>query len=240
MNSIPSPTRPSLQERLGYVFSDAVLLEIALTHSTYANENRDAPGNNERLEFVGDAVLDVLAAKLLYTLFPHAPEGDLSRRRARVVRREALAKQARGLGLEGDLRVGLGQRTEEGGINDRLLADACEAVAGAVYLDGGFEAVEKVFGALFASSIEQATEVLDFKTDLQQRCHLEGDAPPEYRVVRTEGPDHARVFTCGVWIAGEPLGEGQASTKKNAEQIAAREALLGLGNNKEDDVKESE
>jgi len=234
------PANETLSERLGYEFSDERLLATALTHSTYANENRDAPENNERLEFVGDAVLDVLVATLLYTALPDAPEGELSRRRARVVRRGALARQASRLGLERDLRVGRGQGTASEGINDRLMADAYEALVGAVYLDGGFEAVARVFGPDFEDSIKQATETLDFKTELQQRCHMAGVAVPDYRVVLVEGPDHARVFTCGVWIEEEALGEGKASTKKQAEQTAARKALSSLERNDDENVKESE
>ena len=240
MESNETPVNKTLSERLGYEFSDARLLETALTHSTYANENRDAQENNERLEFVGDAVLDVLVAKVLYTALPDAPEGELSRRRARVVRRGALARQASRLGLERELRVGRGQGTASEGINDRLMADAYEALVGAVYLDGGFEAVERIFGPDFEDSIRQATETLDFKTELQQQCHVAGIATPDYRVVLVEGPDHARVFTCGVWVEEEALGEGKASTKKQAEQTAARKALSHLERNDDDNVKESE
>jgi ribonuclease-3 len=227
MSETRTPVTP-LEERLEYTFSDPALLREAMTHSTYANENRDGGGHNERLEFVGDAVLDVLVARQLFVAYPEAPEGELSRRRARVVRKDALAAQATALELEGELQVGQGQRTLEGGLTKSLLADAYEALVGAVYLDGDFAAVEATFGAAMAASIERATDTLDFKTELQQRCHVMGASVPEYRVLEIEGPDHARVFTCGVWIDDQPMGVGKDTSKKSAEQIAAKQAIESL------------
>ena len=220
---VPKVSR--LEKILNYTFSDEGLLKEALTHSTYANEHPEEGGNNERLEFVGDAVLDLLTAKLLYLCFPNANEGDLSRRRARVVRREALAELALELGLGGELQVGVGQTNADEGINSRILADSYEALAGAVYLDGGLEAIESVFGRRLTAAVEAANEVLDFKTDLQQECHRLSRNAPEYKVVKIEGPDHSRSFTCGVWIDNEAMGEGTDSSKKGAEQIAAKIAL---------------
>ncbi|MED5465478.1 MAG: ribonuclease III [Myxococcota bacterium] len=227
MSEVRTTVTP-LEERLGYTFAEPSLLREAMTHSTYANENRDGGGHNERLEFVGDAVLDVLVAQQLFVAYPEAPEGELSRRRARVVRRDALAAQATALELEGELRVGQGQRTLEGGITKSLLADAYEALVGAVYLDGGFGAVEATFGEAMEASIERATDTLDFKTELQQRCHRVGASVPEYRVLEVEGPDHARVFTCGVWIDDMQRGVGKDTSKKSAEQIAAKQAMESL------------
>jgi len=217
-----------LEKRLNYTFADENLLREALTHSTYANEHPQEGDNNERLEFVGDAVLDLLTAKLLFLAFPDSKEGDLSRRRARVVRKEGLADLAAELRLDSEIKVGVGQRSGDGSVNTRLLADGYEALVGAVYLDGGIEAVESSFGRTVAGAVDAANEVLDFKTDLQQACHQLNKGHPEYKVIKIEGPDHARSFTCGVWIDGEQLGEGFESSKKGAEQASAKIAFAHL------------
>ncbi len=217
-----------METTLGYSFTDESLLIQSLTHSTYANEHPDQGEDYERLEFVGDAVLDLLVAKLLYLGFPDAREGILSRRRARVVCRESLAELARELGMEEALRVGLGQRSAQGGLNSRILADSYESLVGAVYLDGGLAAVERVFGSRLARAIDSADQELDFKTMLQQLCHSQQRNSPEYRVNKISGPDHALSFTCGVWVQGEELGVGTDSSKKGAEQMAAKLACEKL------------
>ena len=217
-----------LQERIGWTFRDPSLLVKALTHSTYANENPDEGPDYERLEFLGDAVLDLVAARLLFDKLTAASEGELSRRRARVVRRETLAQMADEWRLANYLRLGEGQRRTGGGASRRILADTYESLAGAVYLDGGYDAVERCFAAQMSAAIERTNEPLDFKTRLQEACHRLELPAPEYVVVSISGPDHARIYTCDVMVQGTPRGRGDGSSKKTAEQICARQALMSL------------
>jgi ribonuclease-3 len=228
--SASSPRAASkIEAALGWTFRDEALLVKALTHATYANENPGSGQDYERLEFLGDAVLDLLAARLLFDAFPHAPEGELSRRRARVVRRETFALLGERLGLAAHVRLGAGQQRSGGGASRRILADTFEALAGAVYLDGGLEAVERCFGAPIATAIAETHAPVDFKTRLQEACHRLGLPPPQYVVVSVEGPDHSRIFTCEVSVAGNARGNGAGSSKKAAEQVCARQALTSLG-----------
>ncbi len=221
-------TLDALQTTLGRTFVRRELLTAALTHSTYANENVGSGPHNERLEFVGDAVLDLLVAELLYDQFPAAAEGELSRRRARVVRTTALARMADDLHLGEHVRLGHGQHTAVER-SPRLLAGVTEAVAGAVFLDGGFEAVQTCFAERFSRAIAEAARPIDFKTLLQESCHKLALAPPLYEVLEVSGPDHARVYRCCVWLGDKQAGEGIAGSKKEAEQQCAHAALESLG-----------
>ena len=218
-------TPVTLEARLGRAFITPELLRNALTHSTYANENPTEGPDFERLEFLGDAVLDLLAARLLFDQFNKATEGELSRRRARVVRRDTLAILASELGLGEHIRLGEGQKRSGGGASKRILADAFEALAGAIYLDGGYQAVEQCLSRYILSGIEQTQEPLDFKTRLQEACHRMVLPVPVYVIVAVDGPDHARNFTCEVHIRGECRGRGVGTNKKSAEQMCARQAL---------------
>ncbi len=213
-----------LQERLGHTFQRMPLLVQALTHSTFANENPDAGPPNERLEFLGDAVVDLLAAQLVFVRLSSEPEGELTRRRARVVRQDALADMADRLDLGVLLRTGQGQ----GEAGRSMLADAFEALVGAVFLDGGYTAVERCFAPMVADAIERATDTIDFKTRVQELCHRLGRPPPRYQVVGVDGPDHARLYTCEILVDGELFGRGRGSSKKVAEQECARRALARL------------
>ena len=230
MASVSRRRSPSeIELVLGWTFQDESLLVKALTHATYANENPGTGQDYERLEFLGDAVLDLVAARLLFDAFPHASEGELSRRRARVVRRETFALLGERLGLAVHVRLGAGQQRSGGGASRRILADTFEALAGAVYLDGGLDAVERCFGALIATAIAETHAPVDFKTRLQEACHRLGLSPPQYVVISVEGPDHSRIFTCEVTVAGSARGKGAGSSKKAAEQVCARQALTSLG-----------
>ena len=222
-----------LEQRLGRPFANRELLRNALTHSTYANENPNEGPDFERLEFLGDAVLDLLAARLLFDQLGEAKEGELSRRRARVVRRDTLAVLANELGLGEHIRLGEGQKRSGGGASKRILADAFEALAGAIYLDGGYQAVEQCLARYILSGIAQTQDPLDFKTRLQEACHRMGLPVPAYQVVAVEGPDHARNFTCDVHVRGEARGRGLGTNKKAAEQMCARQALESLLKNQE-------
>jgi len=218
-------TKPgsTFESALGWPFNSPSLLVEALTHSTYANENTDAGPPNERLEFLGDAVLNLLAAELLYARFPEHAEGRLTRQRATVVCLDALADMAEALELGAQMRVG-----GKGEVNRSMLADTFEAVAGAVFLDGGFDAVRICFSGVMNQAIDGAAETIDFKTRLQESCHSKGARAPVYEVVSISGPDHARRFTCTVSIAGEQLGRAEASSKKAAEQTCAKLAFEAM------------
>lgn len=215
----------TLQETLGWHFDAIDLLKTALTHSTYANENPAHGASYERLEFLGDAVLELLASALLFDWMPKASEGDLSRRRARVVRRETLAALAKELGLDPYIRLGRGQHRLDGSAGPRILADVFEAVLGAVYLDGGYTAAHDCFANWVQKGIEHTEERQDHKTQLQELCHQRGLASPSYRVVDIRGPDHDRIYICEVDVEGVVWGSGEGSSKKIAEQQCAQEAM---------------
>lgn len=215
----------ALEQRLGYVFAESALLREAMTHSTYANENTDAGPNNERLEFLGDAVVDLLVAEHLYR-HPEAPaEGAMSRHRAQVVRCEALAGRADALELGAFLLLGGGRRRAQP--TPSMLADAFEALVGAVFLDRGYDAARGVFGPMFAHAPELQRRN-DHKTYLQELCHRRGLPPPTYSVMAESGPAHARSFTCAVQIAARPRFEASGQSKRQAEQRCAELALAAL------------
>jgi ribonuclease-3 len=216
-----------VEERLGYRFHDPALLEQALTHSTFVHEN-PAAGivSNERLEFLGDAVIDLLVGRILFERLESANEGELSRRRAGVVRREGLAALARELDLGPALRLGAGHKKVV--LSDTTLSDAYEAVAGAIFLDGGYEMVERCLGPRLAAAIESATGASDAKTALQEACQARGLPLPTYEVLSVSGPDHARIYSCAVRVGDRELGRGEGASKKLAEQRCAESALSAL------------
>jgi ribonuclease III len=230
------------EERLGYKFSARELLERALTHisavpelrSTGADEAVSAllPRDNERLEFLGDAVLELLTSEHLLVAFPEWSEGQLSKSRARIVNAGSLEAAARRLRLGEHLRLGRGEEKSGGREKQTLLADAFEAVVAAVYLDGGLGAAREVLQrVLFEQALEERGERIsesDRKSALQELLQGRGRAPAEYRVAGESGPDHQKVFQIEVWIDGERMATGEGSTKKEAEQRAARSALEQL------------
>jgi ribonuclease-3 len=217
-----------LESVLGYSFLNAGLLTEALTHSTFANENKAVECHNERLEFVGDSVFGMMSATLLYLLFPDEPEGKLSQRRSRTVSNHALSLYAASLDLGDWLRMGQGQRDGDGGVPSSLLADAMEAVVGAVYLDGGLDAVRRVFEETLREQLLHSSHFADYKTRLQEACHRRRQPAPAYRVVDTEGPAHGPTFTCSVNIAHTEWARACGSSKSQAEQDAAKLALKRL------------
>src|SRR5215470_15764647 len=225
-----------LEEKLGVRFKDRALLERALTHSSAVPGLRadkdDSPhlGNNERLEFLGDAVLDLLASEYLLENFPDWTEGQLSKSRARLVNARALERAARRIGLGEHLRLGRGEEKTGGRDKPALLADAFEAVVAAVFLDGGLLAAGDLLKRiLFDKAIEERGERIaesDRKSALQELLQQNGRPPAEYRMVRESGPDHRKQFVVEVWADGVCLGSGEGKTKKEAAQQAARSALL--------------
>ena len=217
-----------LEAVIGYQFENPGLLYAALTHSTYANEHKDVTEHNERLEFVGDSVFGLMSASLLYELFPDEPEGKLSQRRSRTVSNQALASFAESLNLGDWLRMGHGQRDADGNVPRSLLADAMEALVGAVYLDGGLNAARQVFEKELRERLEHSSHFADHKTRLQEACHRRRRRAPVYRVIGSEGPAHAPTFTCSVNIDNEEWARAQGPSKSYAEQEAARMALEKL------------
>jgi len=223
-----SPAFTSLYDDLGYRFTDEQLLITALTHRSYAAENPDA-AQNERLEFLGDAVLGLAVTEMLYRNEPDHVEGDLAKARAEVVSAPSLASVARSLGLGPRLRLGRGEELSEGSEKDSILADAVEAVIGAVYLDSDWPTVHEMIDVLFADAVQDAQNrpgVLDHKTRLQELAAELSMAAPEYSTNWT-GPDHGRQFHSTVTV-GSARGTGVGSSKKQAQQNAAEDALVQL------------
>jgi ribonuclease-3 len=217
----------SLAANLGYRFDDLKLLQRALTHRSSGKKN------NERLEFLGDALLGCVIAAEIYRLYPKAREGELSRLRASLVRRESLAGLAQSLDIGSYLRLGPGERKSGGHHRNSILADSLEAVLGAIYLDGGFVPCRDCILALFADRLSDLTdlsELKDPKTRLQEFLQSRQQALPEYTVVETTGDAHDQRFRvqCRISDAGTPLTEGVARNRRNAEQKAAAQMLEQL------------
>ncbi len=206
-------------------------LEQAVTHPSYANERRKTPRlDYQRLEFLGDAVIQLCVSEALMARFPEAREGELSFLRSAIVSTEALADFARGVDLAPALMLGRGADLAGERMQPTVLADALEAVVGAVYMDRGFDAARRLVAAVFARGLaSRANQPLrDAKSELQERVQGLGGASPRYRLVSTTGPDHFRQFEAEVEALGRVLGRGVGKTKKAAEQEAARAALSSL------------
>ncbi|HEX2222886.1 MAG TPA: ribonuclease III [Thermoanaerobaculia bacterium] len=230
-----SPT--DLEKRLGHRFKRLDLLELALTHRSWANEKGE-PEHYERLEFLGDAVLGVVTAEWLYLRHPELPEGELSKLKAQLVSRTALAHHAQvRLGLGESLKLGVGEERSGGRTKASLLADSMEALFGAVFLDGGLDAAKEVILRMLEEQGEPQGQrqllASDAKTRLQETLQALGEELPEYRLAGTAGPDHSKVFTVEAWVGGEPLGRGEGPSKKVAEQKAAADALDQLAQREE-------
>ena len=217
-----------LEAKLGYCVRDRRLLEMALTHKSYLNEN-PAPNreDNERLEFLGDAVLNLTVGHLLMECQPLRTEGELSRSRALVVNEAGLARVADELCLGEWLFLGKGEEQTGGRHKPSLLADACEAVTAAIYLDGGFDAAFRVVRQLFDPRLREARDPanVDFKTRLQERAQGQLHCSPRYTVVGEAGPDHDKVFEVALTLSGREVSRGRGHSKKEAEQRAAAQAL---------------
>lgn len=233
---LPSKSRfpqdpQKLEELIKYSFKDIHLLEEALTHRSFVNEQPfSKQKDNERLEFLGDAVLNLSLSDLIWQRFPHLPEGRLSKIRAGQVNEKTLAGVARRLHLGSFLRMGKGEEKTGGRNKASLLADTLEALLGAVYLDGGFEAARSLVHQLFSENafLEALGPDRDYKTLLQELCQGKMKSTPTYRVVREEGPDHCKTFFIELSVGGQVLSLGKGSSKKEAEQEAAEQALLLL------------
>ena len=216
-----------LEQTIGYQFTAKSLLEQAMTHSSYANEHRAAHLNsNERLEFLGDAVLGVVTADYLYKKHPDLPEGDLTRIRAALVCEGSLVQVAKSLDLGSYLKLGKGEAHGGGRARPSIQADAVEAMLAAVYLDGGIGQARKLIHDLVLTDEKEKTAAgRDFKTALQELVQRESGQVLAYRLTGESGPDHAKTFCMEVQLNGKTIGAGQGRSKKEAEQSAARSAL---------------
>ncbi len=218
--------------RLNLPFNDYFILTRALTHRSYLNENSDAIEDNERLEYLGDAVLDFIVAEWLYHQYPEKPEGDLTRLRAALVHTDQLADFAKAIQLGKALRLGRGEIQAGGRERLTLLCDAFEALVGALYLEVGIESVKHfmfpllndVVDAVFQNHLDE-----DTKSRLQEWAQGHGFSSPQYSLISEKGPDHAKVFEMNVKIGGKSYGKGLGSSKQSAEKAAARQALIHLG-----------
>ncbi|MCC2254728.1 ribonuclease III [Ruminococcus sp. CLA-AA-H200] len=218
-----------LEARIGYTFRDFSLLERAMMHSSYTNEkNLPKYECNERLEFLGDAVLELISSEFLFRESPHMPEGELTKTRASMVCEPSLAMCARDIGLGNYLLLGKGEEATGGRLRDSVTSDALEALIGAVYLDGGFTSAKEFIHRFVLTDLEDKKLFYDSKTILQEMVQAQKSGEISYGLIREEGPDHSKSFFVEVRIGGKSFGEGRGRSKKAAEQQAAYEAILKL------------
>jgi len=221
------------QQRLGHTFADAELLRQALTHASYGHEKRQRVPDNQRLEFLGDAVLQLAVTAELYRRFPVKPEGRLTVLRARLVNRHHLQALALEVGLGEHLILGRGEESSQGRERPSILADAMEAVIGAIFAEAGWDAARSIILRLLEPSLAAIAKEDDPgganpKGTLQEKLQAEGEQPPFYKCISETGPAHARVYEVVVEWQGRELGRGQGASKKEAETRAAEAALAGL------------
>lgn len=218
-----------LEERIGYRFHDSLLLQRALTHSSFSNEQRiNKIGNYERLEFLGDAVLELVSSEFLFHEHPEMPEGELTKMRASMVCEPSLAFCARDLEMENFMRLGKGEEGTGGRGRDSIISDVMEAVIGAIYLDGGMDSAKEFINRFILSDLEDKRLFYDSKSNLQELVQGTLKKDFRYKLLDESGPQHNRTFTVEVIMEDKSLGKGLGRTKKAAEQQAAYQALLFL------------
>lgn len=223
-----------LEKNLSYSFKDKELLRKALTHSSYGNENNmRITENNERLEFLGDTVLNLVVSQYLYKKYPNYPEGELTKIRAKVVCESSLAYGARRIGVGEYLLLGRGEEATGGRDRESILADAMEAIMGAIYLDSDFKTANlsllNNFEVDIVNAVAKGDLFIDYKTELQEKLQKRGRVKVDYLVIKEEGPDHNKIFYMDACVDGKSMGTGIGRNKKEAEQMAAKEALFILG-----------
>ena len=218
-----------LEKKSGYHFQNPLLLKQAMTHSSYANEHK-AKGyhDNERLEFLGDAVLEVVSSEFLFRNYPALPEGDLTKLRASIVCEPTLALCARALDLGDFLLLGKGEEHTGGRKRDSIVSDAMEALIGAIYLDGGFASAKEYIHRFILNDIEHKQLFYDSKTILQEIIQSRQDGELSYEILKEEGPDHNKSFEVRALVGDQEIGRGKGRTKKAAEQLAAYNGILKL------------
>jgi len=223
----------AFEERINYKFNDRKILRHALTHSSYANEKRMSKlDNNERLEFLGDAVLELVTSEFLFTRNPKMPEGDLTKLRARLVCEQTLAACAKEIKVGDYLLLGKGEAATGGSERVSILSDAMEAIIGAIYIDGGFANAKEFICKFILSDIENKKLFFDSKTILQEIVQSEYKEQLSYELIKEEGPDHNKRFTVVALVNNIQLGIGVGKTKKAAEQEAAYQSILKMKQNK--------
>ena len=227
-----------LERELNYIFNDKDFLKAALTHSSYANENKlGIINSNERLEFLGDAILNLMVSQYLYKKYPNYSEGELTKIRAKVVCESSLAYIARRIHVGDYLLLGKGEESTGGRKRESILADTVEAIIGAVYMDSDYNTTDESLRNKFEENIVKAVAdgdlFSDYKTELQEKYQKYSNCKIEYSIIKEEGPEHNKIFFMEVYLNGEVIGSGNGRNKKEAEQMAAKEALISLGDNNE-------
>lgn len=221
-----------LEKSIGYEFKDKALLRRSVSHSSYSNEASGDPTlSNERLEFLGDAILEVSVSLMLFKAFPHKQEGELTRMRASLVCERSLGSCGKAFGLQRFLLLGRGEELSGGRERISIIADAVEALIGAVYLDGGFVPADGLIKLILSPSLEKASRgefIKDAKTELQELLQRHGSTHIEYRILSETGPDHDKFFEAEVSENGSPIGSGSGRSKKEAETAAAEDALVRI------------
>ena len=223
--------KEEIEKKISYTFQDRKLLELAFTHRSYWNENKETcEGHNERLEFLGDSILGMIVAEHLYKTLPHADEGVCSKMRAQIVAADACAAHVQKLNVESYLLLGKGERMNSGKGRESIMADLFEALLGAIYLDSDYERVKKFFFTNFLAEIIARIEMpaRNWKAELQDYAQKEFQETPTYSVLTEEGPPHQKEFLVAVLVHGKQVGEGKGSSKKEAQIEAARIALQGI------------
>lgn len=221
---------PSIQKRLNYSFKDPSLLALAFVHRSFVNESKEVRQHNERLEFLGDSVLGLLISDYLYSSLPSTPEGELSYLRSRLVESSSCYHYIMKLNVHTYLLLGKGERLNDGRGRETILADLFEAIVGAIYLDGGLEAVKQFLSRHFLKDFEAIIEtpLHNYKADLQDYCQRHFQQTPVYTVISESGPDHSKQFEISVSVNQKEMGRGKGPSKKEAQQDAAKDAVAKL------------
>lgn len=216
----------NLEEIIKYNFKNKTLLDTALTHSSYAHEN-NVEYYNERIEYLGDAVLELIASEFIYNNYPNLAEGEMTKARAYSVCEESLAKLANSYSFSDFLKVGKCEAKKDGKYRPSILADAVEAIIGAIFLDSGLDEAKKFIISHIASQVEICITNgnKDYKTQLQEKLQVNGDVKIEYKICGTKGPEHNKIFIAEVYCNEKFMGKGEGKNKKEAEMAAAKEAL---------------
>ena len=225
------PHLSEVEDRLGYQFKNKKLLAQAFIHRSFYNEHRDQMlEHNERLEFLGDSILGLLISDYLYHHLPTQAEGELSRLRAHLVEAGSCARFLLKLGLASFVLLGKGEKLNEGRGRETILADLFEALIGAIYLDAGIAEIKRLFWMHFEKEIQRILEhpARNWKAELQDYSQKKYQKPPVYKVVSETGPDHSKIFLVAAWLDDQEVGQGRGSSKKEAEQAAAEDAISRL------------
>jgi len=229
MNSYEELVRsaPEIELRLDYTFTEKNLLALAFTHRSFVNENKTVTEHNERLEFLGDSILNLLISDYLFRYLPGTPEGDLSYLRSRLVEATSCMLYVQKLELSSYLLMGKGERMNDGRGRESILSDLFEALIGAIYLDGGMESAKRFLFKNFSPEIDKIllTPVKNYKAELQDLSQKNYKQAPVYSVLTESGPDHSKHFVISVAVNGKEMGQGVGNSKKEAQQLAAKEAL---------------